>query len=179
LFPDDFHAETFVNVSLISADPEIMPDSLAGLAASSALAVSDVPFNGPISEVRVARINGQLKLNPTFSELGEADLDIIVGATIDNILMVEGEMNEVSEKEMLEAMKFAHEEIKRHCKVQMELSKEVGKTEKREYSHETNDETLEKLIWDKTYKQIYNVVKNTPGKQERHDALDEIKDKLE
>jgi polyribonucleotide nucleotidyltransferase len=176
LFPDDFHAETFVNIFLISADKEIMPDALAGLAASAALSVSDIPFNGPISEVRVARINGKLKINPTFADLNEADLDIIVGATIDNILMVEGEMDEVSEAEMLEAIKFAHEEIKKHCKVQMELCKEVGKDVKREYSHETNDEELEKLIWDKTYPKVYDTVKNTPGKQERHDALDKIKE---
>lgn len=175
LFPDDYHAETFVTITLISADNNIMPDALAGLAASAALAVSDIPFQGPISEVRIARIDGKLKINPTFSELAEADMDILVGATIDNILMVEGEMDEVSEKDMLEAMKLAHEEIKKHCKVQLELSKEVGSTEKREYSHEVNDEALEKLIWDTTYTKVYDVVKNTPGKQERHDALDEIK----
>ncbi|MBN2522384.1 MAG: polyribonucleotide nucleotidyltransferase [Bacteroidales bacterium] len=175
LFPDDFHAETFVNIYLISADRDITPDALAGLAASAALSVSDIPFNGPISEVRVARINEKFKINPTFSELEEADLDIIVGATLDNILMVEGEMNEVSEKEMLEAIKYAHEEIKKQCKVQIELAKEVGKTEKREYSHETNDEELEKLVWEKTYKKVYDVVKNTPGKQERHDTLDTVK----
>jgi len=175
LFPDDFHAETFVNIYLFSADKDITPDALAGLAASAALSVSDIPFNGPISEVRVARINGQLKINPTFTELQEADLDIIVGATLDNILMVEGEMDEVSEKEMLEAIKYAHEEIKKQCKVQIELTKEVGKTEKREYSHETNDEELEKLVWEKTYKKVYDVVKNTPGKQERHDTLDTVK----
>ncbi len=175
LFPDDYHAETFVTITLISADKDIMPDALAGLAASAALAVSDIPFNGPISEVRVARIDGKLKINPTFSELAEADLDVLVGATKDNILMVEGEMDEVSEQDMLEAMKLAHEEIKRHCKVQLELSKEVGKTKKREYSHEVNDEALEKLIRDKTYKKVYDIVKNTPSKHERHDALEEIK----
>ncbi|MBA7511326.1 Polyribonucleotide nucleotidyltransferase [subsurface metagenome] len=175
LFPDDFHAETFVNIILISADKDIMPDALAGLAASAAIAVSDIPFNGPISEVRVARINGQLKINPTFSELEVCDLDIIVGATIDNILMVEGEMEEVSEAEMLNAIKFAHEEIKKHCKVQIELTKEVGKSEKREYSHEENDEELEKLVWDKTYKKVYKIVKNTPGKLERHNALEDTK----
>ncbi len=175
LFPDNFHAETFMNIFLISADNDIMPDALAGLAASAALAVSDIPFNGPISEVRVSRINGKLKINPTFTELKKADIDIIVAATLDNILMVEGEMNEVSEKEMLEAIKYAHEEIKKQCKAQLELSKEVGKTKKREYSHETNDEELEKLVWEKTYKKVYDIVKSTPGKQERHDALEEIK----
>jgi polyribonucleotide nucleotidyltransferase len=175
LFPDDFHADVFVTVMLISADKDIMPDGLAGLAASAALAVSDIPFNGPISEVRAARIDGKFKINPTFDELETADMDIMVGATYDNILMVEGEMDEVSEADMLEAIKFAHEEIKKHCKIQSELAKEVGKTEKREYSHEINDEALKKLIGDKLYDKVYQVVKSTPGKHERHDALDELK----
>lgn len=175
LFPDDFHAEVFVNVILFSADKDIMPDALAGLAASAAIAVSDIPFNGPISEVRVARIDGKLKINPTFKELETADLDIMVGATYDNILMVEGEMDEVSETDMLEAIKFAHDEIKKHCKVQLDLSKEVETTVKREYSHEVNDEELEKLIWDKLYDKVYKIVKTTPGKHERHDALDSLK----
>lgn len=175
LFPDDFHAEVFVNVFLISAEKDIMPDALAGLAASAALAVSDIPFNGPISEVRVARIDGKLVINPTFSELPKADLDIMVAATIDNILMVEGEMSEVSEDEMLEAIKFAHEEIKKHCQVQMELSKELGKDVKREYSHEVNDEELRKLVQEKTYDKVYTIAKTTPGKHDRHDALEEVK----
>lgn len=178
LFPDDFHAEVFVTVFLISAEKDIMPDALAGLAASAALSVSDIPFNGPISEVRVARIDGKLVINPTFSELENADIDIIVGATLDNILMVEGEMDEVSEADMLEAIKFAHEEIKKHCKLQIELTKEVEKVEKREYSHEVNDEDLEKLIWDKTYDKVYKIVKTTPGKQDRHDKLDELKEQI-
>jgi polyribonucleotide nucleotidyltransferase len=176
LFPDDFHAEVFVTVFLISAEKDIMPDALAGLAASAALAVSDIPFKGPISEVRVARVNGKLIINPTFSELEEADIDIIVGATLDNILMVEGEMDEVSEADMLEAIKFAHEEIKKHCKVQIELMDELGKTQKREYSHEVNDEELNKLVWEKTYDKLYDIVKNTPGKQDRHDKLDELRE---
>ncbi len=175
LFPDDFHAEVFVNVILFSADKDIMPDALAGLAASAALAVSDIPFNGPISEVRVARIDKKLVINPTFSELTKADLDIMVGATIDNILMVEGEMDEVSEADMLEAIKFAHEEIKKHCKIQLELSAEVGKTQKREYCHETHNEELRKLVWEKTYDKVYQIVKSTPGKHDRHDALDALK----
>jgi polyribonucleotide nucleotidyltransferase len=174
LFPDDFHAEVFVTVFLISADKDIMPDALAGLTASAALAVSDIPFNGPISEVRVARINENFVINPTFTELEEADLDIMVGATIDNILMVEGEMDEVSEQVMLEAIKVAHAEIKKHCKAQLELSAEVGKEQKREYSHEVNDENLEKLIWEKTYDKVYKTVKTTPGKQDRSDALETI-----
>ncbi len=176
LFPDDFHAETFVNVFLISADKETMPDALAGLAASAAIAVSDIPFNGPISEVRVARTNGQFVINPSFSELEKADLDIIVGATIDNIMMVEGEMEEVSEAEMLEAIKFAHEEIKIQCKAQLELMEEVGKTVKREYSHETHDEELRKLVWEKTYDKVYEIAKTTPGKQDRHEKLEELRE---
>ena len=117
-----------------------MPDALAGLAASAALAVSDIPFNGPISEVRVARIDGQFVINPTFEQLEKADMDLMVAATYENIMMVEGEMHEVSEAELLEAMKVAHEAIKVHCKAQMELTEEVGKTVKREYDHEVNDE---------------------------------------
>ncbi|MBN2348861.1 MAG: polyribonucleotide nucleotidyltransferase [Bacteroidales bacterium] len=175
LFPDDYHAETFVNINLISADKEIIPDALAGLAASAALAVSDIPFNGPISEVRVARIDGAFKINPTFSELEKADIDIIVGATIDNILMVEGEMSEVSEAEMLEAIKIAHTEIKKHCKALIEFAEEVGKTKKREYSHEENDEDLKKLLHDKTYQKVYEIAKTTPGKHERHDAYEAVK----
>lgn len=155
LFPDDFHAETFVNVMLVSADGVDMPDALAGLAASAALAVSDVPFNGPISEVRVARINGEFVVNPTFAQLEDADMDVIVAATLDNIMMVEGEMKEVSEEDLLAAMKVAHEAIKVHCKVQLELMEAVGKTKKREYCHEENDEDLKKDIWDKTYAKAY------------------------
>jgi len=155
LFPDDFHAETFVNVMLVSADGKDMPDALAGLAASAALAVSDVPFNGPISEVRVARINGEFVVNPTFEQLENADMDIIVAATLDNIMMVEGEMKEVSEENLLEAMKVAHEAIKVHCKVQLELMEAVGKTQNREYCHEENDEELEKDIREKTYDKVY------------------------
>src|SRR5512133_3419362 len=132
LFPDDFHAETFVTINLISADKDIIPDALAGLAASAALAVSDVPFNGPISEVRVARVNKKFIVNPTATQLKEADIDLMVGATYDNIMMVEGEMKEVSEEEMLEALKIAHEAIKVQCKAQMEFAEELGKTVKRE-----------------------------------------------
>lgn len=155
LFPDDFHAETFVNVTLYSADGIDMPDALAGLAASAALAVSDIPFNGPISEVRVARINGKFVVNPTFEQLSTADMDIIVAATIDNIMMVEGEMKEVSEDDLLNAMKVAHEAIKVHCQAQLELMEAVGKTVKRTYCHEENDEDLKKDIWEKTYDKAY------------------------
>lgn len=158
LFPSDYHAETAVMISLISADSETMADSLAGLAASAALAVSDVPFETHISEVRVARINGELKINPTASQLKEADIDIMVGASYDNIMMVEGEMNEVSEAEMLEAIKFAHEEIKKHCKIQEELAAEVGVV-KRSYCHETNDEALREKVTSDLYEKVYDIVK--------------------
>ena len=168
LFPEDYHADVFVNVILFSSDGEEMPDALAALAASAALAVSDIPFNGPISEVRVARIDGKLVVNPTFSALKRADMDLVVGATIDNIMMVEGEMNEVSEAEMLEAIKFAHDEIKKQCQAQIELTEMVGKTVKREYNHEDNDEELKKLVWDSCYKPAYEVASSqNPNKHER------------
>ncbi|MGL5771322.1 MAG: polyribonucleotide nucleotidyltransferase, partial [Bacteroidales bacterium] len=157
LFPDDYHAEVYVNITLYSADGQDMPDALAGLAASAALAVSDIPFNGPISEVRVGRINGEFKVNPTFAELELADMDIMVGATMDNIMMVEGEMSEVSEAEMLEAIRIAHEAIKVQCQAQIELTEAVGKTVKREYCHEVNDEELRKDIWAKCFDKAYAI----------------------
>jgi len=175
LFPDDFHAETFVTINLISADLDIIPDGLAGLAASAALAVSDVPFNGPMSEVRVARINNKFIINPTATQLKEADIDLMVGATYDNILMVEGEMKEVSESEMLEALKIAHDTIKIHCKAQMEFAEEVGSTVKREYCHESNDEDLRKKVWDETYTKCYEAAKtSTADKHKRLDAFEAI-----
>ena len=178
LFPEDFHAEVYVNVNLISAEKDIQPDALAGLAASAALAVSDIPFEGPISEVRVARIDGQFKINPNFSEMEKADIDIMVAATYDNIMMVEGEMNEVSEHDMLEAIKFAHEEIKKHCKVQMELTEEVGKTVKRTYCHEENDEDLRKAVQEFCYDRCYAIAKSGQGKHERTDAFDALKEEF-
>ena len=174
LFPDDFHAETFVTINLISADKNIKPDALAGLAASAALAVSDIPFNGPISEVRVGRIDGQMMINPTFEETEKADLDIIVAATYDNIMMVEGEMKEVSEDDLLEAMKFAHEEIKKQCKAQMELSEMAGKTVKRTYCHEVNDEDLRAAVKVATYDKVYAIAKSQMPKHERSDAFEAI-----
>ena len=175
LFPDDFHAETFVTINLISADMDIIPDALAGLAASAALAVSDIPFNGPMSEVRVARINKKFIVNPTATQLKEADIDLMVGATYDNILMVEGEMKEVSEEEMLEALKIAHDAIKIHCKAQMEFAQEVGTTVKREYCHEVNDEDLRKKVWDETYDKCYQAAKSsTADKHKRIDAFEAI-----
>lgn len=144
LFPDNYHADTFVNIIMFSSDGVDMPDALAGLAASAALAVSDIPFNGPISEVRVARINGEFVIDPTFEQLEQADMELMVGATYDNIMMVEGEMNEVSETDLLAALKAAHAAIKEQCKAQMELAEEVGKV-KREYCHEVNGADLLKL----------------------------------
>ncbi|MBR4840717.1 MAG: polyribonucleotide nucleotidyltransferase [Paludibacteraceae bacterium] len=167
LFPDNYHAETFVNVLMISADGIDQPDALAGLAASSALAVSDIPFNGPISEVRVARINGEFVINPTFEQLEKADMDLMVGATYENIMMVEGEMDEVSEADLLNALKAAHEAIKPMCLVQKELMKEVGKETKREYCHEENDEELEKDVWAKCYDKAYALA--TSANTDKHD----------
>ena len=174
LFPSDFHAEVYVTVNLISADKDIQADALAGLAASAALAVSDIPFGGPISEVRVARINGEFIINPTFSQMKDVDLDIMVGGTIDNILMVEGEMKEVSEEVMLNAIKFAHEEIKKHCAVQIELSKELGKDVKRTYCHEVNDEELRQQIIAETYDKAYAVATSGTAKHERAEAFEAI-----
>jgi len=174
LFPDDYHAETFVTINLISAEKDIMPDALAGLAASAALAVSNVPFHGPISEVRVARVNGKLMINPTFSELENADIDLIVGATYDNILMVEGEMNEVSEEDMLEAIRFAHEAIKPQCLAQMELAKELNVV-KRTYCHEVNDEDLKKSVHEYCYTKAYTIAKSMQAKHERSAAFEALK----
>ena len=172
LFPDDFHAETFVTVNMISADGIDQPDALAGLAASAALAVSDIPFNGPISEVRVARINGEFVINPTFEQLEKADMDLMVGATYENIMMVEGEMDEVSEQDLLNALKAAHEAIKPHCIAQKELMEEVGKTVKRAYCHEENDEELEKDIWAKCYDKAYALA--TSANTDKHDRAEKF-----
>ena len=174
LFPDNYHAEVYVNIILFSADGEDMPDALAGLAASAALAVSDIPFNGPISEVRVARVEGKFIINPTFAQLEKADIDIMVGATLDNIMMVEGEMNEVQESEMLDAIKAAHEAIKVQCQAQMELMEACGKTVKREYCHEVNDDDLRKDVHDKCYDKAYAVATSGTDKHQRADAFDAI-----
>jgi polyribonucleotide nucleotidyltransferase len=172
IFPSDYHAETQVTINLISADTEIMPDALAALAASSALAVSDIPFNGPISEVRVARIDGKLVINPNVSELQRADIDLMVGASYDSVAMVEGEMNEVSEEEMLEAIQYAHEAIKVQCQAQVELAEMVGKTVKREYSHETHDEELRQRVFEATYAKAYEVAKRgRANKSERKEGF--------
>ncbi len=177
LFPGDYHAETFVTVTLMSAETDTPPDALAGLAASAAMAVSDVPFHGPIAEARVARVNGEFVINPTFAQLEEADIEIMVGATYDNIMMVEGEMKEVSEADMLEAIKFAHEAIKPMCKAQLALMKRTAKEEKREYCHEVNDEDLKKRTWDETYEGAYQIAKSgNADKHARSDAFGKVKE---
>ena len=177
LFPEDYHAETQAFIQLISADPAAQPDALAALAASSALAVSDIPFGGPISEVRVVRHNGEFKVNPTLEEIKEADLELIVAASMENIMMVEGEMDEVSEDVMLEALKVAHEAIKDQCKVQLELTEAAGKTKKREYSHESSDEELQTEMNEKLYEKVYDIAKQTiVNKKERTDAFKKVKE---
>ena len=175
LFPADYHAETAMMISLISADTDSTADALAGLAASAAIAVSDVPFETPISEVRVARINGEFIINPTATQLKEADIDIMVGASYDNIMMVEGEMNEVSEAEMLDAIKFAHEEIKKHCKVQEEMAAELGVV-KRSYCHEKNDEALREKVKAELYNKVYEIVRQRINvKAERLAAFENLR----
>ena len=174
LFPSNYHAEVYVNVMLLSADGVDQPDALAGLAASSAMACSDIPFDFYISEVRVARVNGEYVVNPTFEQMKEADMDIMVGATKDNIMMVEGEMDEVTEQDLIQALKVAHDAIKPMCTMQEELAKELGKDVKREYDHEVNDEDLRKQMNDELYQPVYDVTKQALPKQERHDAFDKI-----
>lgn len=174
LFPDDYHAEVYVNIILFSSDGEDMPDALAGLAASAALAVSDIPFGGPISEVRVARVDGEFVINPTFEQLERADIDMMVAATLDNIMMVEGEMEEVQEEEMLEAIKVAHEAIKVQCQAQLELSEAVGKMTKREYPAEEQDEELRERMQRELYDKIYKVATAGTDKHARGDAFEAI-----
>jgi len=176
LFPEDYHADTQVMISLISADKNIMPDCLAGLAASAALSVSDIPFNGPISEVRVAKIDGQLVINPTLSDLERATLEFIVAGSEHDINMVEGECKEIQEEEMVEAIKFAHQAIKVQCFIQKELTAEVGKTEKRTYSHETSDEDLKKAIYAATYDKVYAVAGEASAKDERAAKFKAVRD---
>jgi polyribonucleotide nucleotidyltransferase len=171
-FPSDYHADTQVNIQLISADDNVAPDAFAGLAAAASLAVSDIPFNGPISEVRVAKINGEFVINPPYSQIAGAELEMIVAANANDILMVEGEMQEVSEDDMLEALRLAHEAIKVHCAALVELGQEVGKTEKRVYSHETHDEDLRKELWNNYYDKFYNVAKMAnPSKSGRRESF--------
>ncbi|WP_205500679.1 polyribonucleotide nucleotidyltransferase [Rufibacter psychrotolerans] len=179
MFPDDYHAETQVIINLISADSEILPDALAALAASAAISVSDIPFNGPISEVRVARIDGQYQINPLLSDLSRADIDLIVGGSADSVAMVEGEMSEVSEEDMLEAIRVAHEAIKGQVQAQVELAQEVGNTTKREYSHETNDPELKELIFKAVYDKAYQVAASGNNvKAQRKEAFKAIKEEF-
>ena len=174
LFPSDFHAEVFVNVILFSADGVDQPDALAGFAASCALACSDIPFEYPISEVRVARINGEYVINPTFEQMASADMDLMVGATKDNIMMVEGEMKEVQEADLLNALKAAHEAIKPMCEMQYELMKELGTDVKREYCHEVNDDDLREQVKAECYQKCYDVVKQALEKHARAEAFEKI-----
>jgi len=174
MFPEDYHSDTQVMITLISSDKNITPDSLAGLAASAAIAVSDIPFNGPISEVRVAKIDGQLVINPYVSDLERATLEFLVAGTENDIVMVEGEADEISEEEMVEAIEFAHKAIVIQVKVQKELAEAVGKTKKREYSHENSDLELRQSVFDATYDKVYAVAKSQTSKGERGDKFGEI-----
>ncbi len=174
MFPSDYHSDTQVMISLISADKDIMPDCLAGLAASAALSVSDIPFNGPISEVRVAKIDGKLVINPLASELERATLEFMVAGSANDIGMVEGECDEIQEDEMVEALKFAHDAIKVQCAVQVELTEATGKTVKREYSHEDHSEILKQQVYAATYDKVYAVAKSGANKDERKKGFTDI-----
>ncbi len=174
MFPEDYHADVQVLISLISADKNIMPDCLAGLAASAAIAVSDIPFNGPISEVRVAKIDGKLVVNPYLSDLENATLDLIVAGTDKDIVMVEGESDEISEEEMVEAIEFAHKAIAIQVQAQRELAEMVGKTEKRVYSHEVHDSDLKEKVYKATYDQVYAIAKSKSSKHERGDKFSAV-----
>ena len=174
LFPSNYHAEVYVTIMLLSADGVDQPDALAGFAASAAMACSDIPFECPISEVRVARINGEYVINPTFEQMKDADMDIMVGASADNIMMVEGEMKEVSEQDMIGALKAAMAAIKPMCELQTELSKELGTDVKREYCHEVNDEDLRQQMNTELYPKAYDVTKQALEKQARQEAFDKI-----
>ena len=174
LFPADYHAEVFVNVMLLSADGVDQPDALAGFAASAALAVSDIPFECPISEVRVARINGEYVIDPTFEQMKQADMDIMVGSSAENIMMVEGEMKEVSEQDLLGALKAAQDAIRPMCELQTELAKELGKDVKREYCHEVNDEELREQIKKECYQPAYDITKQALEKHERAEAFEKV-----
>ncbi|MFC6098632.1 polyribonucleotide nucleotidyltransferase [Olivibacter domesticus] len=174
LFPDDYHADTQVMISLISADKDIMPDALAGLAASAAIAVSDIPFNGPISEVRVAKIDDKLIINPLLSELERATLEFIVAGSANDIVMVEGESKEISEEEMIEAIAFAHQAIKIQVQAQIELAQLVGRTEKRVYNHESNNPELKERVYAATYDSVYEVAKSGSSKKERSEKFADI-----
>ena len=177
LFPSNYHAEVYVNIMLFSADGVDIPDALAGFAASAALASSDIPFEAPISEVRVARINGEYVIDPTYEQMKNADMDIMVGATEENIMMVEGEMDEVSEQDLIGALKAAHEAIKPMCRLQKELSKELGTDVKREYCHEVNDEELREEVRKACYDKAYQItLEGNRDKHAREDAFSQIRE---
>jgi polyribonucleotide nucleotidyltransferase len=179
MFPDDYHADTQVAVTLLSGDKKIMPDGLAGFAASCALTISDIPFNGPISEVRVGRIDGKFVVNPYIDDLAKADINLLVAGSKDSIVMVEGEMNEVSEEEMLEAIKFGHEAIKVQCQVQLDLKEMCGNKPARVYSHETNDEALKERVQKELYDKCYAIAKSAnPNKKERTAAFKKLKEEF-
>ena len=178
LFPKDYHAETQVMIQLMSADEDVMPDALAGLAASAAIQLSDLPFETPISEVRVARVNGEFVLNPSRAILEEADIDMMVGASADSVMMVEGEMDECSEEEMAEAIKFAHEAIKLQCAAQVALAESFGKKETREYEPEEENEELAARIHDAAYQKCYDIAKQGTSKHERSAAFAEVKEEV-
>ena len=177
-FPSDYHAETQIMLSLASHDKNVCPEALAGLGASAALAVSDIPFNGPISEVRVGRVDGEFIANPSDEQLEKSDLDMVIGASIDSVAMVEGEMKEISEGEMIEAIKFAHEEIKNHCKIQNEFTAEVKKEIKREYSHENHDQDLANQVMEFCYDKFYQIAKKALDKHSRSEQFSAVKEEF-
>jgi polyribonucleotide nucleotidyltransferase len=178
LFPKDYHSETQVMIQLMSHDENVMPDAMAGLAASAAIQLSDFPFECPISEARVGRVNGEFVINPTRAQLEESDIDMMIGASADSVMMVEGEMDEISEEEMTEAIKFAHEAIKVQCAAQVKLAEAFGKKEVREYEGEREDEDLEKKIYNMAYDKVYAIAKAGSAKHERSAAFDEIKEEI-
>ncbi|MBT8296119.1 MAG: polyribonucleotide nucleotidyltransferase, partial [Gramella sp.] len=178
LFPKDYKFETQVMIQLMSHDDDVMPDALAGLAASAAIQLSDIPFETPISEARVARVNGEFVLNPSREALKEADMDIMVGASADSVMMVEGQFDECSEEEMAEAIKFAHEAIKVQCEAQVRLAEAFGKKEPREYEVAATDEEIEKKILDATYQKTYDIAASATSKKERSEAFSALKDEV-
>ena len=178
LFPKDYHSEVQVMIQLMSHDEDVMPDALAGLAASAAIQLSDFPFECPISEARVARVNGEFVINPSRAQLDEADMDMMIGASADSVMMVEGEMDECSEEEMADAIKFAHESIKVQIAAQVRLAEAVGKKEVREYEGAVEDEELAKKVHDATYDKCYAIAKKASAKAERSLAFSEVKEEV-
>ena len=178
LFPKDYHAETQLMIQLMSHDEEVMPDALAGLAASAAIQLSDIPFETPISEVRVARVDGQLVVNPSKAQLAASDIDIMIGASADSVAMVEGEFDEVSEAEMLEAIKFGHDAIRQQIEAQVALAQQIGVKETREYEEERNDEALEAKILELAYQSCYDIAKSASSKNERSEKFSALKDSI-